>query len=516
MDASGAGDADPWSEFLSESSEEFQNQPADASSAGSREHESASATRPVAPRAFDATPSPISVGAAFVPVSAPPPARPIEPPQARENAIAPSAANPISLADVVARQIPVHWAEAVATIEGLCAVLIDPNSPRIGIPELADVMITSAGTVMIRRGASGDRDLRCIARRLHALLAAPSTPLPLRLFVTSSIASERYRTIELYAEALSYYEAPGRTELIQALHARILEELVSSPLAPVPDDSSNHIESRARDGMRRRTPLWMIAGAAALVGVAATGVAMWRGVLPAIPGASAEAQSSDASTPPVDAAAAVERAASAPVPEREFARARAPRSGDSGSREPVRDDWAPGQILVPSARRAVGARPEIEVTKPPVPSYSATVPPIESVPVGAAGQPINAPASLPSPVPSVPERASVTQQDLTIYSQSDSDVQPPVPISVQLSARPDPPSADSRVNARITNSTVSNTLELIIDERGNVQSARLLPPARMADAWLPQAAKNMKFKPALKNNQPVKYRLHMNWTSTPG
>jgi hypothetical protein len=164
----------------------------------------------------------------------------------------------------------------------------------------------------------------------------------------------------------------------------------------------------------------------------------------------------------------------------------------------------------------VSARPEIEVTKPPVPPYSATVPPIASVPVGVARQPVNAPASLPAPVPSVPEHASVTQQDLTIYSQSDGDVQPPVPISVQLSARPDPPSADSRVNAKITNSTVSNTLELIIDERGNVQSARLLPPARMADAWLPQAAKNMKFKPALKNNQPVKYKLHMNWTSTPG
>ena len=120
----------------------------------------------------------------------------------RESAHSGSTGNQISLADVIARQVPVVWSEAVATIEELCVVLINTGSPRAAIPELSDVMITPAGTVTIRHGAIGDRDLRSIGHRLHALLSATDTPLPLRLFVTSSISSDRDHSVELYAEAL--------------------------------------------------------------------------------------------------------------------------------------------------------------------------------------------------------------------------------------------------------------------------------------------------------------------------
>ena len=93
-------------------------------------------------------------------------------------------------------------------------------------------------------------------------------------------------------------------------------------------------------------------------------------------------------------------------------------------------------------------------------------------------------------------------------------MQPPVRLSVPLS---ETPSATSASTGSVNNSRVTNILELLIDRNGNVESARLVPRSeRLGDMWLPQAAKNMKFKPAMKNNVPVKYLLQMPWTSSPG
>jgi hypothetical protein len=59
-------------------------------------------------------------------------------------------------------------------------------------------------------------------------------------------------------------------------------------------------------------------------------------------------------------------------------------------------------------------------------------------------------------------------------------------------------------------------MELLIDESGVVQQARLTSrPVRMSDMLLLSPAKTWKFHPALKNGQPVKYRLKMSWVVAP-
>jgi hypothetical protein len=102
----------------------------------------------------------------------------------------------------------------------------------------------------------------------------------------------------------------------------------------------------------------------------------------------------------------------------------------------------------------------------------------------------------------------VTIVDPTVYSRSDGDVQPPTLLSSQMPEPAAPTPNDSRA---------SNVLELLVDERGRVQNVRLVNrPMRMPDIMMLSGAKMLKFSPALRNGTPVKYRVQMRWTATPG
>ena len=96
--------------------------------------------------------------------------------------------------------------------------------------------------------------------------------------------------------------------------------------------------------------------------------------------------------------------------------------------------------------------------------------------------------------------------DPAVYSSSSLDVQPPVIYSPKL---PPLPAADPYWQG-------TNTMELLIDETGEVRQARLTSrPVRLSDMMLLSPAKTWKFHPALKNGQPVKYRLTMSWVVAP-
>jgi hypothetical protein len=95
--------------------------------------------------------------------------------------------------------------------------------------------------------------------------------------------------------------------------------------------------------------------------------------------------------------------------------------------------------------------------------------------------------------------------DPGVYSSASAGVQPPVMYSPMLT-----PVSPSDTEASI------NTMELLIDETGKVQRARLVSrPKRMSDMLLLSPAKTWKFHPALKDGRPVKYRLTVSWAVTP-
>lgn len=103
---------------------------------------------------------------------------------------------------------------------------------------------------------------------------------------------------------------------------------------------------------------------------------------------------------------------------------------------------------------------------------------------------------------SVPATAS---RDTRIYTAIDSGVEPPVLLSAEI-----PEWLIQGFAVR------QNSVEILIDERGEVQRVKMLgAPKRMPDVMLLSRAKEWSFRPATKDGIAVRYRLILSWNVTP-
>jgi hypothetical protein len=414
-------------------------------------------------------------------------------------------ANPISLAHVLALSVPVHWTESVAVVEELCLVLSAGGEPII-VPDAQDVLITVQGTVIVRRGAPGTMDVEGIGRLLNALLDPVTTPIPLRLFVAHSIGSEKYRSVSAYGEALAYYARPDRQELIQALYRRCLESsatlppIVEEPLAVEPPPPVPEVPLIPR----RKIPRWAPLAAVVLLVAVASYFASRRfaGEMSATPMHTLSAAAAHVvqsvqemltSAPPAVAEV------SAPVEPDTRVQVRRPRA------ERVNVSHATAsQVETASAAADTSADAPGDVPPVPVPPAQVlTAPPQVLMPL-ESGTLSEGALALPPVAVNAVERSFFT--DPIIYTSASPDVQPPVMYSPKL-----PPTPPARPDLLGT-----NTMELLIDETGNVLKALLTsPPVRMSDMLLLSPAKTWKFHPALKDGHPVKYRLTLSWAVAP-
>ena len=105
----------------------------------------------------------------------------------------------VSVADLLEGQVPVHSSEAVAVVAELCEVLLG-HAVHL-IPDAADVLINGEGKLSIRTQDVGEPSSVALGRMLHSLLATASAPVPLRLFVTHAISSDRYKSVSEFATA---------------------------------------------------------------------------------------------------------------------------------------------------------------------------------------------------------------------------------------------------------------------------------------------------------------------------
>jgi len=410
-----------------------------------------------------------------------------------------TAASPISLADVHVLRVRVHWPEAVAIVEELCALLAGSGQTG-GVPDLRDIAITSHGTVLIRQGAEVSKQIDDIGRTLHALLDSDATPMPLRLFVAESIGSGKYTSVTAYAEALAYYARPGRRALIQELYKRCLE---TPDVAQVPPTKPAEADRPATKAPRRRRLALVGALATALVLVGALGAAawVWRGDPRLVGSVSAvrSAASAAASAAVSAAVSAVRQVTSAgePAPV-EKADAKASRSQKPGTRSgrPSTDPARAAADLTVDASallRAAGVDPAAATAAP---GAGATADVAQSQVVDGS---VVVPALFAAPTVGTADASAV-------FASGADGVQPPVMYHPKL-----PPVApiDPKVGG-------TNTMELLIDEGGNVEQVKLVSePVRMSDMLLLSSAKTWRFHPALKDGKPVKFQLLVSWTVTP-
>jgi hypothetical protein len=93
-------------------------------------------------------------------------------------------------------------------------------------------------------------------------------------------------------------------------------------------------------------------------------------------------------------------------------------------------------------------------------------------------------------------RASLAATQTRVYTRDDDGVTEPVALGQFLPAPPDPGTPSNRLAL----------LELVIDARGDVESARLSgESSQYRTGWWVSAAKAWRFRPAVKDGTPVKF-----------
>ena len=93
--------------------------------------------------------------------------------------------------------------------------------------------------------------------------------------------------------------------------------------------------------------------------------------------------------------------------------------------------------------------------------------------------------------------------DDSVYSSSDAAVIPPVLVRPVLPKEPPRGVPEDKIG----------TIDLLVDEQGDVESVRLISPGnRFQERMLVSAAKMWKFRPAFKDGHPVRYRTRVRLT----
>ncbi len=409
---------------------------------------------------------------------------------------------PVSIADLVSRDVPVHWSEAVAIVGELCTVLTADSPSETAVPDAADVFITSAGALVLRQGARRKHDTTPLGYMLHELLDASSTPTPppLRLFVSMSISSNRYTSVNAFAEALAYYERPGRTELIRTVHERALAtspaetRRQSEPVQTEQDQEQEKEEPKPVQPSRRRRSKAVVAAAAVLLCAVGAGVWFWVGPQRASSSTAFGALAAQAKSAAEKLGATVRETLGIPSGSEQVAEAPATAPSPQKPRRvrrPVRP--AASQPLKSSTLAALALLTPFAAFE-----RTSPLPLVETM----APQPGSTLMAEDASAPAIGETDVVA---VPVYSSTAVDVLPPKLLYPHL-----PPTAPE------VRSLPGNKMELLIGDDGMVERVKLIAgPVRMVDMMLLSSAKTWKFRPALKDGHSVKYRLVLDWTVTP-
>lgn len=388
-----------------------------------------------------------------------------------------------TLAHVLNPAFARSWHEAVALVQELAATL----GPVLTVPSPEDVFLDESGTLTLGFGSeSAGNPVTSLARLLEQLLEGVSAPPELlALAAENAQGSPVHATVSALSRALAFYERPDRATEIKAVVARLAASQATSATNAVVAELREKIETKparppVKRPSRRPTPL-QLAGAALLL-LALTGGIAWTRMpraQSAAPTVMKQAQKalSQAISKGVSALGGGTKATivlEAPDPNSPAVRERVRVASESRRRTGVMSG-------VPARRTA------------PTPGTSA---PSATIPAGNSDVVVTA-EDLPSPGVPSSSIARPTPPSSDVFSPADSDVLPAKLVRSQLPTAPPP-------------GPLTGYFEVLINETGTVDEVRLISPAhRFHDRMLVSAAKAWKFRPAMFNGQPVKYRMRI-------
>jgi hypothetical protein len=403
--------------------------------------------------------------------------------------------SPFSLHDVGERGVTVHWDEAVAIVEELCEVAIAASGDTAPVPALEDALISSDGSVTLRR-TKGDKNPSAAGRVLHTLLGTGDVPMPLRLFVTQSIVQGTHSSLREFARGLGYFGKPSRQQLIEDVHARCAQAgprpANAPPVQPPPplpkSESELARKSDVPKGSTRRRAMRLTL-VAATVGLAVGAAWTWRsGRFDQNTRGSAERMISDAAAVLVDLGKQVRDTISPTAAPAPSVAEPAANSGSTGRRRRASSASVAGRLPEPApllSRRVSMPKPRGAL------QFAMTMP--------------NAVVSAPAAVYEEPK--DLAPESTPVYSSADSSVDPPVLSFPQLIPQVVGPGVSS---------SILNRMVVIVSAEGTVERVQLVEgPARMPDMMMLSGVKTWRFTPAFKDGEPVRYRTVISWAALP-
>jgi hypothetical protein len=394
------------------------------------------------------------------------------------------------MSDVLGRGVSMDWFEGVALVRGVAERLIETSGEVPLVPELHEIEISESGRVAVTGRAIAGGPVRHLGQLLQATLGHTQVPVQLRLLIVQATApSPAFASIREFDEALAYFERPGRDTILQALYVRAAAAppsgFVLPPtldmVAPLPaPDAPANVPKRTKAKRRSGGLKVAVATIALFVCVAATWYITRRGVTVGRRDASAIARQV------ADAVGAAALSGLSAVTERTGLGRLVP-AGAPGSKPPA----APASDIASAKQSGV---------KPTVPTPDAPAEPLDQFDFDASK---HYRVGAPAPAGRVAEPSGGLVAEATeqgggpIFSRDSEGVSPPEGVGPQL-PRELPPNVRPEQLCGV---------ELIVSETGTVESVKLLrTPRSVLDSMLLSAAKAWRFRPALKDGRPVKFR----------
>ena len=454
----------------------------------------------------------------------------------------------VTLADLRARNIQPSWQEAVAVVQELVQTV---SSTGAGLPDLEHVALIPNGDVVVLPGSfPPEEPVRHAALMLQGLVDGAPTPPELAQFIERNVSvPAQSATLADFARNLSFYERPGRRADVERLVARVVaiaqntraeEELRRLKERTLENDDRRLEQTVFSDTVamtgRKRPTFMALAGIAAVVLLVVGGWWWWqRARAPQAPDAAPPAVAQNATAVPPSAAtnealggqnATAPTATGAPgapgatgpsavAPEgakAEGAKVDAP--AVSPAPQPSLLDQAAATVKsavdkvmgTQEAPKPVAAAPPTPPPAPPKkkPTHKKAPQPVvqEVVPAVAMATPPPAPPTA-RPAPPAPIVLAAPPVDDAVYTMTDAAVIPPVLVRPVIPKDPPRGVPEDQIGS----------IEVLVDEQGDVEAVRLASPAnRYQERMLVSAAKMWKFRPAFKDGHPVRYRTRVRLT----
>jgi hypothetical protein len=391
----------------------------------------------------------------------------------------------VTLAEILARDVPIHWYENVAVAQQLCAKL-SGLSAASGLPELQQIELLPEGGVIVT-GVRQTRDT-AVARIgfiMNAMLGE-DVPVQLRLLISkATVPVPLYGSVDEFSKALEYFERPNRTAHIAELYRRYLASPPNISPRPVVLLTSQDTQPAREPARSNRLILAVCAAAIVIAGVAALFVTSLGNRITGIGNVASEAVVSTSA----DLASTIGNVADS---------LRERLGGEvSVTETPAQDEPPPAAKPAPQRRGPASARS----SRPRAFDLEGDVaPPAAAPPAGTRSTTADASIEVPT-IAAVRSAADARRgaQALPseIYALEDADVVPPV---IEREMLP------TQLPAGLRKEDLA-VMELIIGPDGTVERAQLHgEPRDVLDSMMLHIAKSWRFHPAERNGEAVTYR----------